>query len=159
MNTKTNKIGNEDFGNRLTEQQCMAMTSKAMERFALSFERSARRWEMIVYPAMIVMMLLAGYGFYQVYTVARDVRGDGRHSRAADGRASDPPDTEHAAAHRQYFAGHQEHQHHAAQRRANVGRHQDNVDADQLSPVDGSADAGDEPLDERDVCQYQHDAL
>ncbi|MGF1642435.1 MAG: hypothetical protein ACFCUJ_02255 [Thiotrichales bacterium] len=51
-----------------------AITTDSMERFLLAFERSARRWEMIVYPAMFAFMLLAGYGFYLIYSLTNDMR-------------------------------------------------------------------------------------
>ncbi len=45
----------------------------AMERFAECFERSARRWEIVVYPAMFAFVLLAGYGFYLIYSLTSDI--------------------------------------------------------------------------------------
>lgn len=45
------------------------------QRLADCFERSARRWEMIIYPAMLLFMLLAGIGFFQIYTLTNDIRG------------------------------------------------------------------------------------
>lgn len=45
-----------------------------VERFIEVFERSARRWEMVVYPAMFAFILLAGYGFYLVYSLTNDMR-------------------------------------------------------------------------------------
>ncbi len=45
----------------------------AMERFAECFERSARRWEIVVYPAMFAFVLLAGYGFYLIYSLTTDI--------------------------------------------------------------------------------------
>ncbi len=51
-----------------------AITTDSMERFLLAFERSARRWEMVVYPAMFAFMLLAGYGFYLIYSLTSDMR-------------------------------------------------------------------------------------
>ena len=65
---------NEPVEKKLTEEQCAAKSLEAMERFASAFERSAKRWEMIVYPAMIIFTLLAAYGFYQIYSITRDMR-------------------------------------------------------------------------------------
>ncbi|MFN3867742.1 MAG: hypothetical protein ACK4MF_01605 [Hyphomicrobiaceae bacterium] len=46
----------------------------AVERLAVAFERSARRWEFIAYPAVVIFTLLAIYGFYQIYSVSRELR-------------------------------------------------------------------------------------
>lgn len=45
-----------------------------VERLAIAFERSARRWEMVAYPAMVVFTLLALFGFYKIYTVSENMR-------------------------------------------------------------------------------------
>jgi uncharacterized protein YoxC len=44
-----------------------------MERLARTFENSARRWEMVVYPAMIAFIVLAIYGFYLIFSLTKDV--------------------------------------------------------------------------------------
>lgn len=44
------------------------------ERFLSVFERSARRWEMIVYPSMFAFILLAGYGFFLIYSLTSDMK-------------------------------------------------------------------------------------
>ncbi len=44
------------------------------ERFLSVFERSARRWEMIVYPSMFAFILLAGYGFFLIYSLTNDMK-------------------------------------------------------------------------------------
>jgi len=35
-----------------------------LERLANTFDSSARRWEMVVYPSLFAFVLLAGYGFF-----------------------------------------------------------------------------------------------
>jgi len=45
----------------------------AMDRLSAAFESSARRWELIVYPTLFAFIVLAAYGFYLVYSLARDV--------------------------------------------------------------------------------------
>nr|VFK13597.1 MAG: hypothetical protein BECKLPF1236B_GA0070989_104920 [Candidatus Kentron sp. LPFa] len=45
----------------------------ALDRFAKSFESSARRWEMIVYPSMFGFIIVAAYGFFLIYNVTRDM--------------------------------------------------------------------------------------
>jgi hypothetical protein len=46
---------------------------QSLERIAHAFETGMRRWELIIYPAMFAFVLLAAYGFYLVYSLARDV--------------------------------------------------------------------------------------
>jgi uncharacterized protein YoxC len=42
-------------------------------RLSEVFESSARRWELIVYPSLFAFIILAAYGFYLIYNLARDV--------------------------------------------------------------------------------------
>ena len=42
-------------------------------RLADTFDKSARRWEMVVYPTMFAFILLAGYGFYLIYHLTHDI--------------------------------------------------------------------------------------
>lgn len=49
------------------------MEGQQLERLANVFEVSARRWELVVYPALFAFILLAGYGFYLIYNLTRDV--------------------------------------------------------------------------------------
>lgn len=44
-----------------------------MDRLSAAFESSARRWELIVYPSLFAFIILAAYGFYLVYSLAKDV--------------------------------------------------------------------------------------
>ena len=46
----------------------------SIERLAIAFERSAKRWEMVAYPAMILFTLLAVFGFYKIYSVSENMR-------------------------------------------------------------------------------------
>ncbi len=45
----------------------------SVDRLALAFENSARRWEMIVYPSLFAFIILAAYGFYLIFSLAKDV--------------------------------------------------------------------------------------
>ena len=45
----------------------------AMDRFVRVFEASARRWELIIYPAMLAFVVLAAYGFFLIYTLSKDI--------------------------------------------------------------------------------------
>jgi hypothetical protein len=44
-----------------------------LERLADTFDQSARRWEMVVYPTLFAFILLAGYGFYLIYHLTHDI--------------------------------------------------------------------------------------
>ena len=50
-----------------------AGTGYSMDRLSLAFETSARRWELIVYPTLFAFIILAAYGFYLIFSLARDV--------------------------------------------------------------------------------------
>jgi methyl-accepting chemotaxis protein len=44
-----------------------------LHRLADTFDKSARRWEMVVYPSLFAFILLAGYGFYLIYHLTHDI--------------------------------------------------------------------------------------
>ena len=50
-----------------------AITPGKMEQFVSSFQQSTRRWEIIVYPAMFAFVILAGYGFFLIYSLTSDM--------------------------------------------------------------------------------------
>jgi hypothetical protein len=56
----------EELGNTKSAQY-------SMDRLSLAFESSARRWELIVYPSLFAFILLAAYGFYLIFSLAKDV--------------------------------------------------------------------------------------
>jgi len=45
----------------------------SMGRLSMAFETSARRWELIVYPSLFAFILLAAYGFYLIFNLAKDI--------------------------------------------------------------------------------------
>jgi hypothetical protein len=51
----------------------VADANSGYARLSEVFESSARRWELIVYPSLFAFIILAAYGFYLVYNLARDV--------------------------------------------------------------------------------------
>ena len=51
----------------------MLANDAAMDRFAATFEASAKRWELVVYPSLVAFIILAVYGFYLVYSLTSDV--------------------------------------------------------------------------------------
>jgi len=50
-------------------EECMG---RSMETLSNAFTASAKRWEMIVYPSLFAFILLAGYGFYLIYSLTQD---------------------------------------------------------------------------------------
>jgi hypothetical protein len=54
----------------LTDAQLNAF---AVDRLSQAFETSAKRWELIVYPSLFAFIILAAYGFYLVFSLAKDV--------------------------------------------------------------------------------------
>ena len=60
------KSGNESSSGGFPE-------GDSMDRFVRVFETSARRWELIIYPAMLAFVVLAGYGFFLIYTLSKDI--------------------------------------------------------------------------------------
>lgn len=54
--------------------ECGAAISRGqMEQFVRSFQQSARRWEIIVYPALFAFAILAAYGFFLIYSLTGDM--------------------------------------------------------------------------------------
>ena len=47
--------------------------ASCMDKFATTFEASARRWELVVYPSLLAFIVLAAYGFYLIYTLTGDI--------------------------------------------------------------------------------------
>ena len=49
------------------------ITLAALDRLSHAFESSAKRTELMVYPFLFAFIILAAYGFYLVFSLARDV--------------------------------------------------------------------------------------
>lgn len=47
--------------------------SEGIDRLASTFETSARRWELIIYPSLFAFIILASYGFYLIYSLSHDI--------------------------------------------------------------------------------------
>ncbi len=45
----------------------------SIDRLAQTFETSAHRWELIVYPSLFAFIILAAYGFYLIFSLTKDV--------------------------------------------------------------------------------------
>lgn len=51
-----------------------ALPIEALERFSGTFERSVRRWEIIVYPSIVALIAMVGGAFFFIYSLTRDMR-------------------------------------------------------------------------------------
>ena len=66
--------GNSSQAMPVTGDEALPQNMAAcMDKFARTFEASARRWELIVYPSMLAFIVLAAYGFFLIYTLTNDV--------------------------------------------------------------------------------------
>ena len=63
-----------------SENQCdvpsytPSFNEESMERFLCVIERSARQWQVIVYPSLVAFIILAAFGFYLIYSLTNDIR-------------------------------------------------------------------------------------
>jgi hypothetical protein len=55
------------------DNENIALSSTTLDRFVQSFELSAKRWELIVYPSLFAFVILASYGFFLIYHLTSDV--------------------------------------------------------------------------------------
>lgn len=55
------------------EVSAAQLNAFAIDRLSQAFENSAKRWELIVYPSLFAFIILAAYGFYLVFSLAKDV--------------------------------------------------------------------------------------
>ena len=60
-----------DHGGIQGEVTDAQLNAFAIDRLSQTFETSAKRWELIVYPSLFAFIILAAYGFYLVF--AKDV--------------------------------------------------------------------------------------
>lgn len=65
--------GREEAGSGKPSAAGRIDTEAALERFASSFETSARRWELVVYPSLFAFIVLAIYGFYLIFSLTQDM--------------------------------------------------------------------------------------
>jgi hypothetical protein len=70
MNDEITKVDPQAPG---AEADDIPFKGEAMDRFVRVFEASARRWELIIYPAMLAFVVLAAYGFFLIYTLSKDI--------------------------------------------------------------------------------------
>ena len=72
MSDKITNIDQQDSAGKGSPREVFP-EGDAMDRFVRVFETSARRWELIIYPAMLAFVVLAGYGFFLIYTLSKDI--------------------------------------------------------------------------------------
>ena len=72
MSDKITNIDQQDATGKGSKREIFP-EGDAMDRFVRVFETSARRWELIIYPAMLAFVVLAGYGFFLIYTLSKDI--------------------------------------------------------------------------------------
>jgi len=70
--TESSNSSEQEIDSR-SQTQTLRLDNDCMVRLADTFESSAKRWELIVYPSMIAFIVLAVYGFYLIYSLSRDV--------------------------------------------------------------------------------------
>ena len=79
--TQKNQTGQDDFNTteisdeetRYLEQTALLGLEYVLSDFAKQFQKSARRWELMAYPAMVVFGLLAISGFWLIYSLTKDM--------------------------------------------------------------------------------------
>jgi uncharacterized protein YoxC len=58
---------------KLEEEELPKSMAACLDNFSRTFEASARRWELVVYPSLLAFIVLAAYGFFLIYTLTGDV--------------------------------------------------------------------------------------
>ena len=61
------------------ERAALVALEKALARFAGDFEASAKRWERLVYPSILIFGILGISGFYLIYSLTEDMHTLSRH--------------------------------------------------------------------------------
>lgn len=69
------RASGEQAGSEVAEADAAGaqVSTFAIDRLSQAFETSAKRWELIVYPTLFAFIILAAYGFYLVFSLAKDV--------------------------------------------------------------------------------------
>ncbi|MBT5228796.1 MAG: hypothetical protein HOM11_00835 [Methylococcales bacterium] len=57
----------------LNNDSASKSSAECLDRLAQSFEMSARRWELVIYPSLFAFIILASYGFYLIYNLTNDI--------------------------------------------------------------------------------------
>ena len=51
---------------QLEEEELPKSMAACLDNFSRTFEASARRWELVVYPSLLAFIVLAAYGFFLI---------------------------------------------------------------------------------------------
>jgi methyl-accepting chemotaxis protein len=74
MAENENQAGGSEHAQVPRDQGANAqINAYAIDRLSQAFETSAKRWELVVYPSLFAFIILAAYGFYLVFSLAKDV--------------------------------------------------------------------------------------
>lgn len=66
-------MANSSFKKQISEESMDDCMGRSLDKLSKAFMASARRWEMIVYPALFAFIILASYGFYLIYSLTTDI--------------------------------------------------------------------------------------
>ncbi len=64
---------NSSFAKKDGDENMDDCLGKSLEQLSSAFMASAKRWEMIVYPALFAFILLAAYGFFLIFSLTKDI--------------------------------------------------------------------------------------
>ena len=70
--SKMNK-NESSWAEKNKDKSMEACMGESLDKLSTAFMESARRWEMIVYPSLFAFIILAGYGFFLIYSLTKDV--------------------------------------------------------------------------------------
>jgi len=70
----------DNNGNEKTQPvtQSLSFNEENLDRFLCVIEKSARQWQIIVYPSMVAFVVLAAFGFYLIYSLTGDIHAMAR---------------------------------------------------------------------------------
>lgn len=66
-------MANSSFKKQLDTENMEDCMGRSLDQLSKAFMASARRWEMIVYPALFAFIILASYGFFLIYSLTTDI--------------------------------------------------------------------------------------
>ncbi len=70
---KTTAAAGKKAQTKILGQTYISDANVQLERLADTFDQSARRWEMLMYPTLFAFFLFAGYGFYLIYHLTHGI--------------------------------------------------------------------------------------
>jgi hypothetical protein len=77
--TETSEAGSDTLTEVTREvTRSLHFNEENLDRFLCVIEKSARQWQIIVYPSMVAFVVLAAFGFYLIYSLTGDIRSMAR---------------------------------------------------------------------------------